>query len=73
MEIYPTPTYPTHPYLPPLIPTPHTLPPPNPTTLTTTHPYYPIPPLTPTQNNGLERSQFIDNVKHGLEGDWFCQ
>ena len=63
----PTPTYP-HPPL-PLIPYYHsTLLP-----LTTTHPYYPPTTTHPTQNNGLERSQFIDNVKHGLEKDWFCQ
>ena len=26
-----------------------------------------LPPPTPTTNNSLERSQFIDNDKHGLE------
>ena len=32
-----------------------------------------LPPPTPTTNNGLERSQFIDHVKNGLESDWSCQ
>ena len=35
------------------------------------YPYPPLPPATPTTNNGLERSQFINNVKHGLERSQF--
>ena len=73
---------PTHPYL-PHPPLHHHPPLPPPTSTTpfhyqpllppTTHLYYPLLPLIPTTNNGLERNQFKDNIKHGLESDWFCQ
>ena len=52
----PLPT-PTHPY--PYLPPTHP------------YPYLPLPTPTTTTNNGLERSQFINNVKHGLERSQF--